>query len=668
MLKDHEFFCGLVCISITLTCVDAKKRVTASQIGSIVAVFRDLLVKHRESINALNVYPVPDGDTGTNMSLTLESVVKSVKDADTIAKVTQGIAHGSLMGARGNSGVIMSQILRGFANTIGAAAEKVQSAVTRNKDETDTATTEVTETSDPTADTAPAHSAADAGTAAETTAAADAAGSDTAGEDEETEAVVWANAFTRAAEAAYGAVQRPVEGTILTVMREAAEAAQATAKATGNLVETLDAARKRGRDALERTPEMLKVLKDAGVVDAGGTGLMLFIDAALHVIDGRPLPEPPAEYISADLDALAAANASDTATQNGAGEAQSNGQVTEGALYDPATQNIADLQYEVMFLLEADDGALPEFRDKWASMGDSIVVVGGEGLYNCHIHTDHIGPSIEAGIEAGRPYRIEVTDLLAELDHKESEQIAEALEGGGSGEGSDGQRRDLILVSDEPVECGVVAVGAGGGIEELFKSLKATAIVTGGQSMNPSTQLLLEAVEKINSNNVVVLPNNKNIIAVARQLDALTDKTVTVVTSRSIVEGCTALLEYDSTIGALENQTEMQNAIDEIISAEVTQAVRSANSDVGAVEIDDYIGIGPDGISAVAKDLIEATTALLAKLVTDEHEIITMVVGEDATEGDVDAVTTWVEKHLGHVEVDLHQGDQPLYHFFFGIE
>ena len=317
--------------------MSVAQRLGAREIQSVIATFRDLLLGHKEMINALNVYPVPDGDTGTNMSLTLESVCTELEGAEDLDEVCKAISHGSLMGARGNSGVIMSQILRGLADTV-----RTESAA--------------------------------------------------GGED----AQIWAKAFAVAATAAYGAVQRPVEGTILTVVREVAEGATAAAETGADLVATLEAGQAQGHDALARTPDMLPVLKDAGVVDAGGQGLLLLLDALLHTIDGRELPIAPTDFVR-----VSQAPAPAPAANNG-------------------EKSIADLRYEVMFFLDANDDRIDEFRSAWAEIGDSIVVVGGDGIWNCHIHSDDIGGCIEAGIAVGRPHKIRVTDLLEELEHMES--------------------------------------------------------------------------------------------------------------------------------------------------------------------------------------------------------------------------------------------------------
>jgi dihydroxyacetone kinase-like predicted kinase len=297
-----------------------------------------------------------------------------------------------------------------------------------------------------------------------------------------------ASALAAAAKAAYEAVMRPVEGTILTVVREASEAAVQAADGGADLVSVLDAARAQGADALERTPEMLPVLKDAGVVDAGGTGFLLLLDVLLHVTDGRPVPVPEPVEVEGPVF---------TEPLPGHAEAGEHG-------------DISDLRYEVMYVLEAHDDAIPAFKDVWAGIGDSIVVVGGDGIWNCHIHTDDIGASIEAAIDIGTPRKIRVTDLLEQVE--EEKWVREAV----------GGVEEVPAHLRTPVTCAVVAVATGAGIRRIFHSLGVQGIVTGGQSMNPSTAELIAPVEQVPADPVVILPNNKNIIPVAEFLDSET--------------------------------------------------------------------------------------------------------------------------------------------------
>jgi uncharacterized protein len=546
------------------------ERLGAADLRAVVEGFRDALRAHQEGINRLNVYPVPDGDTGTNLALTLESVVTELGAAGhDMAATCKAIAHGSLMGARGNSGVILSQILRGLTTTLASAPDGA----------------------------APAEVA---------------------------------DALVAAAESAYGAVMRPVEGTILTVVREASEAAKEAAAGGAALVDVLDAARARGQDALDRTPDLLPVLREAGVVDAGGAGFLLFLDAALHAVAGRPVPEPAPLPAGAPVTMVA-----------GAGDAHGEG-------------DVSDLRYEVMYFLEAPDETIPAFKDVWAGIGDSIVVVGGDGIWNCHIHTDDIGAAIEAALDCGRPRQIRVTDLVEQVDEERW------------------VREGAALPADEAplreVATAAVAVATGEGIRRIFHSLGVQRIVAGGQSMNPSTAQLLEAVEAVPADQVMILPNNKNIIPVAEQVDELTAKTVRVVPTRGIAEGFAALLAYDPDSDADANQASMQEAAAAVVAGEVTRAVRDSSCDAGPISAGDWLGIARDGIRSVAPTPSAATIGLLDELVEDGHEIVTLIEGEGASAGETRRVTEWLAENRKGIQVEVHGGGQPLYPYLVGIE
>ncbi len=547
-------------------------RLGADELRAALAGYRDALAAHKEGINRLNVYPVPDGDTGTNMALTLLAVCEELANAGPdLPAVCKAISHGSLMGARGNSGVILSQILRGVSGVV----------------------------------------------------------ADTDGIDGASAAA----ALAAASSAAYQAVMRPVEGTILTVVREASEAAVAAADGGADLVAVLEAAQAQGADALQRTPDMLPVLKEAGVVDAGGTGFLLFLDALLHQVDGRPMPEPVEVEGPVFTEALPG---------HGAG----------------GHGDISDLRYEVMYFLEAPDEAIPAFKDVWAGIGDSIVVVGGDGIWNCHIHTDDIGASIEAAIDIGTPRQIRVTDLIEQVE--EERWVRDAVDAGAVDE----VPAHLLT----PVTCAVVAVATGDGIRRIFHSLGVQGIVTGGQSMNPSTAELIAAVEMVPADHVVILPNNKNIIPVAEQVDEHTTKTVVVVPTKGITEGFAALLSYDPEAEAADNGDEMAEAASNVVAGEVTQAVRDSSCDVGPIAEGDWLGIARDGIRAVEKQLADAAIKLLEELATDRHEIITIIEGDGASAAVTRQITEWVHEQRPDASAEVHHGGQPLYPNLFGIE
>jgi DAK2 domain fusion protein YloV len=435
-----------------------------------------------------------------------------------------------------------------------------------------------------------------------------------------------------AAELARRAVVRPVEGTILTVASAAAEGATA-AGADATLLAVVESAHATAADALARTPEMLPVLKQAGVVDAGGTGYLLLLDALLLVIDGRPLPEPSG--VPAQIDYESLKGMADAGKEEG-------------------SHDVSDLRYEVMYFLQAPDDSIDAFKEVWAGIGDSIVVVGGDGIFNCHIHTDDIGAAIEAGIDAGRPQRIRVTDLDEQVEEERWVREADTA---------------------QPVEptgpvptTSVVAVVTGDGIGRIFRSLGVHHQVVGGQSMNPSTADLIKAVEAVGSDQVVILPNNKNIRPVAEQVDALVDKTVRVVATGSIVEGFAALLAYDPAAEATENVTTMSESAARVVPAEITRAVRDTTTDVGEVHDGDYIGVSRDGVVSIADSAVMATRLLLSRLVEAHHELITLIEGEGATAGDTRLISSWLEEEYPEVALEVHHGGQPLYPYLLGIE
>ena len=555
----------------------ALDSIDAASLRGIVITFRDALTDHREAINTLNVYPVPDGDTGTNMSLTLRSVVEELEDSgDDMASVCNGIAHGSLMGARGNSGVILSQILRAFS---GVVAE---------------------------------HASIDGR--------------------------LLATGLTAAAKGAYTAVGNPVEGTILTVIRESSKAAADAATRGTNLCGVLEAARHEAAASLERTPTLLQVLADAGVVDAGGAGLLLLYDAALHVVDDRPMPEPEATSKAAPHHRQL------------------------GAARGEGGPSIADLRYEVMFLLDAPDQEIAGFKEAWAQVGDSIVVVGDGGIYNCHIHCDDIGAAIECGIGIGRPHNIRVTDLLDELaELEERDWVAAALD-------SDTSQRGDGAAKGPTVPTAVVAVGAGSGVFAILKSMGVQAVVAGGQSMNPSTAELVAAVESVSAPEVIILPNNKNIIAVARQVSEQTSRTVQVVATESVTEALASLMAYDPQATASVNAAAMTEAFSAVVSGEVTRAVRDATSDAGPIAQGDWLGICQAGIQAVDSSMVAAATGLLTAIVDEDHELLTVITGEDADHYTTAMIESWITRNHPDVEVEVHHGGQPLYPYYFGLE
>ena len=538
----------------------AVETLDSKNLANLMYCFRDALQDHKESLNSLNVYPVPDGDTGSNMVATLNSVVseiESLEENPELENIIEAISHGSLMGARGNSGVIVSQILRGFVSEIKSASRKT------------------------------------------------------------IDANLFSEALSAASSAAYEAVGNPVEGTILTVVRETAEAAEKAASEESDLLPVAEIAREAAKHSLDSTPELLPVLARAGVVDAGGSGFLLMMDSLLHVIDDRPMPEP--EVVTVSVDSLIL-DVHDETSNSGT-------------------------RYEVMYFLEAPDDLIPDFKKAWSEIGDSIVVVGGENIWNCHVHTNNIGAAVEAGISVGKPYEIRVTDLF--------EEVAE-------------NHHDHDVA--DPVGCSVIAVANGDGIGEIFRSLGATRIVKGGQSMNPSTADLLEAAEATASEHVIILPNNSNIVAVAEQVDLQTSKTVRVVGTHTVTEGFASLLGYDPEATSDKNQTGMSQASQMVESGEITTAVRESTTEIGEIKKGDFLGLQKGKVTVIAETIVEATKNLLKEMISDEHEIVTLVTGEDSNQKETDEITAWVDAEYEVIEVEVHAGGQPLYPYYIGIE
>ncbi|MGH9295185.1 MAG: DAK2 domain-containing protein, partial [Acidimicrobiales bacterium] len=498
--------------------------------------------------------------------------------------------HGSLMGARGNSGVILCQILRGLCSGLGLDEPAGPKAV--------------------------------------------------------------AGALNEAGVQARAGVMRPVEGTMLTVAADAARAASAAAEEGADLAGVAGAAFEASAASLLRTPELLPVLAKAGVVDAGGAGLVLLFDALVHVTSDRPLleelPLPAGMLVSLRGSPIGAGEGAERPDKGPDGCAPSGG---------PYEEDLSDLRYEVMYLLEAADESVAALREVWAGIGDSIVVVGGEGLWNCHIHTDDVGAAIEAGIDAGRPRRIRVTDLREQVEEESWVRQAEAK----------GPVPSEATAEPAPVTS-VVAVSTGDGIGRIFHSLGVRHVVAGGQSMNPSTAEIVEVIEATPGGEVVVLPNNKNIFATAAQACEVARKPVRVVHTEGIQEGLAALLEYDPEAGSAENAERMAAAAAHVVAGEVTRAVRASESTAGSVEEGDFIGMSRRGIEVIAASASEAVCGLLERLLSDTHEVVTLIEGAGASAADTRRITEWLSERHPSLSVDCHHGGQPLYPYLVSVE
>jgi len=524
--------------------------IRADDLPFLVEKALEALEIHREEINSLNVFPVPDGDTGTNMFLTVQAVMEEIRKvgpAD-MAGVCRAISRGSLMGARGNSGVVLSQILKGFCEVLQ--------------------------------------------------------------EHREVGVGEMARALARGSEVAYRAVMRPVEGTILTVVREAAEEGEKLAAEAPSLQEWLRGVIARARQALELTPELLPVLKEAGVVDAGGRGLVVFLEGFLAGLSGEELER------GARVEAVLAAQEVPTAEEEG--------------------------RYEIQFVLRCRDFCAHEFREKLGSLGTSVLVVGGDRTWRVHVHTDELGKVIEEASRIGRLTQVEVTDLREQVEERSRSR--------------EGQERQV----------GLVAVAVGEGIKQVLKSMGVDIIVNGGQSMNPSTAEMLMAIEELPQREVLVIPNNKNIIPAAQQTRELTEKVVGVVPARAITEGFASLVAFDPRGGWEENLQNMTRACEGVRTGAVTRAVRDSRSEVGKVRKGDYIGLYGGRIVSAGKELGRTTIDLIQAMVDGDTEIITFIVGEEADPESREAVLAAL-RETG-LEVEVIEGGQPVYHYIVGAE
>lgn len=525
------------------------------------------LERNQQKVNSLNVFPVPDGDTGTNMLLTMRAAQKRIRDYEDnhVGRMASEISQGALMGARGNSGVILSQIWRGLA-----AGLKGQAAF-------------------------------------------DAEG--------------LAAALQEAANTAYKGVMRPVEGTILTVIREAAEEAEDAAGKSQDLRFVLERVLERSQQVLAKTPQMLPVLKEAGVVDAGGQGLVYILEGMLNIVYGEAL-ESQIE-IEDDLPAQAKA-------------------APEEGLENP---------YDVQYILLGENLDVTKVRNEIDAMGDSTVVVGDEKTIKVHVHVKDPGQPISYGIGLGR-----ITDVVVENMQMQMEEII------GPGTKPAAESAELPAVSLEPDQIGVVAVAAGQGLAEIFRSLGVARIVNGGQSNNPSTEEIFEAVQDTPTNKVIILPNNKNIILAAEAARDLSQKDVAVVPSRNFPQGVSAMLSLNPD-GSLEEVAEsMQSAYSHVSSGEITLATRSAAMNGVSVSEGEFIGIADGRLCAAGQKVDEVLPKVLEEMAIADRELLSIYYGEDITEADAEKLADQVELLYPDLEIEVLYGGQGIYHYILGAE
>ena len=545
------------------------------------------LERNKEYINELNVFPVPDGDTGTNMTMTIQSAAKAVAaiEEPDMASVCKAISSGSLRGARGNSGVILSQLLRGFCRVVM--------------------------------------------------------------EQEAIDTAVLAQAFVKASETAYKAVMKPKEGTILTVAREMADRMKELAPQKEDVRELLGEVVAWGDEALARTPEQLPVLKEAGVVDSGGQGLMTALKGALAVLEGRETGEA----------LLSAGESAGTVSER----AVSGKLSTDDIRFGYCTEFIVNLAKPLS------EEELSGFKAFLESIGDSIVCVADEDMVKVHVHTNHPGQAFEKGLTYGSLSRMKVDNMREEHEEKlikDASKIA-AMEK---------LRGDSQTAAEKPArqphkETAFIAVCAGAGLAEIFRGLGADYVIEGGQTMNPSTEDLLEAIEMVNADHVFILPNNKNIILAAEQAAGIQEGTkLYVIPTKTIPQGITALINYNEGSSPEENAEAMKESLASVRSGEVTYAVRNTSVEGREIREGDIMGIGDSGILAVGPILNETTLEMLKKMTAEDSELITVYRGEDVEEADAEALCSDIRSAFPQCEVELQDGGQPVYYYILSVE
>ena len=525
-----------------------------------------LLEDNKEEVNSLNVFPVPDGDTGTNMSLTMQSALKQGINVDenNASKVALATSQGSLMGARGNSGVILSQLFRGFAVGLD------DKATVDTKD--------------------------------------------------------LANGLKKAAETAYKAVMKPTEGTILTVARECGEYAMSICKNEKDILVFLKKVIEHGEMVLSKTPDMLPVLKQAGVVDAGGKGLIYILIGGYNALAG--IDDVKVESSKENFE-----------------------EIREHKHIDTDDIKFA---YCTEFMVNTKSSDLDSFRDQLSIDGDSLMVVGGEGLIKVHIHTNNPGTVLEKAIALG-----ELSDIKIDNMKYQHEEVLLKSE----------LKQDTAIKNDEPEkEYSFVAISIGDGIDEVFKGLNVDVLVSGGQTMNPSTEDILNAIGDTSGEYVFILPNNSNIILAAEQAKELSDRNIIVIPTKTIPQGISALLAFDESKLSEENLENMLEAISEVKTGQVTYSVRDTEFNNTKISKDDILGIAEGDILASGQDIKEVSINLLKNMIDEDTSLITIFYGSDLAEDEAQDLETYLADEYDDIDVELVYGGQPLYYYIFSLE
>lgn len=552
--------------------------ITTSLFQEMVQAASTRLGNQVEYVNSLNVFPVPDGDTGTNMGMTIENGAKEVADkpATTVGEVGQILSKGLLMGARGNSGVITSQLFRGFGQAI------------KDKEEL-------------------------------------------TGQD-------LAHAFQSGVEVAYKAVMKPVEGTILTVSRGAATAALKKSEETDDAVEVMRAAVDGAKRALAKTPEMLPVLKEVGVVDSGGQGLVFIYEGFLSALTG--------DYIASED--FKATPATMTEMINAEHHKSVAGHVaTEDIQFGYCTEIMVALKQGPTYVKEFN---YEEFQAYLSGLGDSLLVVNDDEIVKVHVHTEDPGLVLQEGLKYGSLVKVKVDNMRNQHDavlEKEEQQVA---------------------AKQEEKDFAIVAVVAGDGLAEIFKSQGVDYVISGGQTMNPSTEDIVKAIDAVNAKNVIILPNNKNIFMAAQSAAEVAEIPAAVVETRTVPQGFTSLLAFNPEQSLEENVAAMTASLSDVVSGSVTLAVRDTSIDGLEIHKDDNLGMVDGKIVVSNPDMTATLKATFAKMIDEDSEIITIYVGEDGSQDSAEEMADYLESTYEDIEVEIHDGKQPVYPYLMSVE
>ncbi|WP_457802594.1 fatty acid kinase catalytic subunit FakA [Staphylococcus aureus] len=540
-------------------------------------LFADMIIQGAQNlsnnadlVDSLNVYPVPDGDTGTNMNLTMTSGREEVENnlSKNIGELGKTFSKGLLMGARGNSGVILSQLFRGFCKNIESESE--------------------------------------------------------------INSKLLAESFQAGVETAYKAVMKPVEGTILTVAKDAAQAAIEKANSTEDCIELMEYIIVKANESLENTPNLLAVLKEVGVVDSGGKGLLCVYEGFLKALKGEKVEAKVAkldkdEFVHDEHDFHGVIN-------------------TEDIIYGYCT--------EMMVRFGKNKKAFDEqeFRQDMSQFGDSLLVVNDEEIVKVHVHTEYPGKVFNYGQQYGELIKLKVENMR--------EQHREVIR----------KEQHTAKPKMETVETAIITISMGEGISEIFKSMGATHIISGGQTMNPSTEDIVKVIEQSKCKRAIILPNNKNILMASEQAASIVDAEAVVIPTKSIPQGISALFQYDVDATLEENKAQMADSVNNVKSGSLTYAVRDTKIDGVEIKKDAFMGLIEDKIVSSKSDQLTTVTELLNEMLAEDSEILTVIIGQDAEQAVTDNMINWIEERYPDVEVEVHEGGQPIYQYFFSVE